>query len=185
MIIDAFTLFTGTINGATSTIADTTTTDAPTTGTQASSNIIDIGVKSGVPSSASGGGARDLAIGDDPSLKLLAVVTVAFTGGTSLQLVLAGGVDNGSGAIGSLTTMWTGEACVEANLNVGAQLGVLSIPRPQPSQAYPRFLKLSFVTSGTHTAGSVLAAIVLDRFDQVQASGSKLSGYPAGITVSN
>ena len=41
-------------------------TDAPTTGTQAASNIIDLGVTSGIPSSANGGGARDIGVGDDP-----------------------------------------------------------------------------------------------------------------------
>lgn len=185
MIIDAKLLFTGTINGATSTIADSSTTDAPTTGTQASSNVLDIGVASGIPASASGGGARDLGIGDDPSLKLLAVVTTAFTGGTSLQLQLQGGVDNGSGAIGSVTTMWTSAAIVEASLTVGAQLANVDVPRPVPTQALPRFFKLNFITSGTHSTGSVLAAIVIDRFDQIQGATNLNSGYPAGITVSN
>ena len=34
--------------------------------TAVSTNIIDLGVISGVPSSAQGGGARDIGIGDDP-----------------------------------------------------------------------------------------------------------------------
>lgn len=186
MILDASLVFTGDLNGATSTIAVANTwTDAPTTGTQASSNVVDLGITSGIPSSASGGGARDLGIGDDPALKLLCVVTTAFVGGTSLQLVLAGEVDDGSGGQGSATTMWTSGVCVEANLDVGAMIANIDIPRPVPAQALPRFLKLSFVTDGTHTAGAVLAAIVLDRFDQIQGANSAISGYPAGITVSN
>ena len=47
MIIDGFFLFTGTSNGASVGITSTANTDAPTIGTQDSSNIVDIGVKSG------------------------------------------------------------------------------------------------------------------------------------------
>ena len=185
MILDAKLLFTGTINGATSTIAADSLNDSPTTGTQVSSNVVDLGITSGIPSSASGGGARDISVGDDPQLKLLALVTTAFVGGTTLQLLLEGGVDNGSGAIGSLTTMWTSFAYTEANLDLGANIGTIAVPRPTPSQAIPRFLKLSFISGGTHTGGAVCAGIVIDRFDQIQGADSKLSGYPPGIAISN
>ena len=43
--------------------------DLPTTGTQSSTNVIDLGITSGLPASAvNGGGARDIGIGDDPAL---------------------------------------------------------------------------------------------------------------------
>ena len=93
-------------NGATGGITAGAQTDLPTTGTQAASNIVDLGGPA-LPGSASGGGARDLGVGDDPALKLSALVTTAITGGTSLQLQLQGAPDNGSGAPGSYTTMWT------------------------------------------------------------------------------
>ena len=83
MILDNLLTFTGTSNGATGGITSGAQTDAPTTGTQAASNIIDLGV-SGLPASASGGGARDIGVGDDPSLKLSAIVIATFTVGTSL-----------------------------------------------------------------------------------------------------
>jgi len=185
MILDNFLMFTGTSNGASGGITSAANTDAPTTGTQTASNIIDLGVVNGIPGSASGGGARDMGIGDDPALKLFAQVTTAFTGGTSLQLVLAGAPDNGSGAAGSFTTMWTSAAIVEASLVVGAQLANIDIPRPVPGQAMPRFLRLQFVSVGTHGAGAVEATVVLDRFDQPVGTGGALSGYPAGITVAN
>src|SRR5215472_2186354 len=98
MILDGLLTFTGTSNGATGGITAGPQTDSPTTGTQVASNIIDLGVTSGIPSSANGGGARDIGVGDDPMLKLSAMVTTAFTGGVSLQLELSGAVDNGSGA---------------------------------------------------------------------------------------
>lgn len=184
MILDNLLMFTGTSNGATGGITSGANTDAPTTGTQVASNIIDLGLN-GIPTSANGGGARDMGVGDDPMLKLLVQVTTAFASGTSLQLVLSGAPDNGSGAPGSYTTMWTSAAIAEASLVVGAQLANIDVPRPVPGQAMPRFLRLQFVTVGTHTAGAVEATIVLDRFDQPVGTGGALSGYPAGITVAN
>lgn len=189
MILDAYLWFTGTVNGATGGITSTNTGDAPTTGTQVASNVIDIGVGSSsnpaIPSLANGAGARDLGIGDAPSLKLLASVSVAFTGGTSLQLDLAGAPDNGSGVAGSYTVMWTSPAYAEADLDIGAQLGNIDIPMVIPGQALPRFLRLRFITVGTHSTGVVNCGVVLDRFDQIRGTDSALSGYQAGINISN
>lgn len=184
MILDGLLTFTGTSNGATGGITSGAQTDAPTTGTQAASNIIDLGV-SGLPSSANGGGARDLGVGDDPSLKFSAMVIAAFTGGTSLQLQLQGAPDNGSGAPGSYTTMWTSAAIAEASLVAGAQLANIDVPRVVFGQALPRFLKLNFISVGTHGAGTIECNIVLDRDDQIMGTGGAYSGYPAGLTVAN
>lgn len=184
MILDGLLTFTGTSNGATGGITSGAQTDAPTTGTQAASNILDLGIN-GLPTSANGGGARDLGVGDDPALKLSALVTTAFASGTSLQLQLQGAPDNGSGAPGSYTTMWTSGAIAEASLVAGAQLANIDVPRPVPGQPVPRFLKLNFITVGTHTAGAVEAQIVIDRDDQILGVTGAYSGYRAGITVAN
>ncbi len=185
MILDNLLTFTGTSNGATAGITSGAQTDAPTTGTQVASNIIDLGVISGVPSSANGGGARDLGVGDDPALKLSAIVTTTFASGTSLQLELSGAPDNGSGAPGSYTAMWTSAAIAEATLVAGIQLANIDVPRPVPGQVVPRYLRLRFITVGTHTAGAVEAQIVIDRDDQIVGATGAYSGYPAGITVAN
>lgn len=185
MILDGLLQFCGTSNGATGGITSGANTDAPTTGTQVASNIIDLGVASGVPSSANGAGARDLGIGDDPSLKLLVQVTTAFADGTSLAVDLSSAPDDGSGGIGSYTVMWAGEAVLEASLVVGAYLANVDVPRVVPGQVLPRFLRLRFITVGTHTAGAVQGTIVLDRFDQILGTGGALSGYGAGVTVPN
>jgi hypothetical protein len=185
MILDNLLTFTGTSNGATGGITAGAQTDLPTTGTQAASNIIDLGVTSGVPSSANGGGARDIGVGDDPAMKLSALVTTAITGGTSLQLQLQGAPDNGSGAPGSYTTMWTSSAIAEASLVAGAQIANIDVPRPAPGQALPRYLKLNFISVGTHSAGAISCGIVLDRDDQILGTAGIYSGYPAGLTVSN
>src|SRR5690348_7230086 len=116
MILDGLLTFTGTFWGATGGIQSGQFTDAPTTGTQDASNIIDLGIALGIPTSANGGGARDMGIGDYPAMKLSAIVTTALTGGTSIQCELQGAPDNGSGAPGSWTVMWAGPVVAEAAL---------------------------------------------------------------------
>ena len=185
MILDNFLMFTGTSNGATGGITSGANTDAPTTGTQTASNIIDLGVTSGIPSSANGGGARSIGVGDNPMLKLLVQVTTAFGGGTSLQVDLSGAPDDGSGGQGSYTVMWLGPAVLEANLVAGARLANVDVPIAIPGQVLPRFLRLRFISSGTHTSGAAEGTIVIDRFDQVGSQSGVLSGYPAGINVAN
>lgn len=164
-----------------------TTGDLPTTGTQSSTNTIDLGITSGIPSSASGGGARDIGIGDDPAMKLLVQVLTTFTGGTSLQLALQGAVDNGSGAPAAFSTWWTSPAVAEAALLAGARLYDMDMPRPPAGIAVPRFLRLSYISVGTHGAGALQGFIVLDRFDQMYQSTNNATygGYPAGINVAN
>lgn len=184
MIRDNLLLFTGTSNGATGGITSTTHGDAPTTGTQIASNIVDLGVTSGVPTSANGGGARDIGVGDDPMLKLSGIVTTAFAGGTSLQIELDGAPDNGSGSPGAYTVMWQSQAIAEANLVVGEIINV-DVPRVVPGQALPRFLRMRFISVGTHNAGVIEGTIVIDRFDQIVGTTGALSGYPAGVTVAN
>jgi hypothetical protein len=171
--------------------------DVPTTGSQTSSNIIDIGVGFAnpgnltglaIPGNAAGGGARDLGIGDDPSLKIMIIASGTWAGGTSLQMNIQGAPDNGSGAPGSFTIMEAGPVIALATLNLGVRLMDLDYPRTVVGQAVPRFIQLGFVTVGTWTGGlqRVQGFVVLDRIDQInQPSGAFGSGYPAGITVAN
>lgn len=185
MILDAFLQFTGA--PATGGIVVTGTNyDLPTTGTQNSSNIIDLHL-TGIPVLANLQGARDIGIGDDPALKLLIQVVTAITGGTSLQVVLQGAPDNGSGAPGSYANWWASPVYAEATLVAGARLYDMDMPRPPAGIGVPRFLRLGYVSVGTHSAGALGAWIVLDRFDQMyQSTGNAvLGGYPAGIVVAN
>lgn len=185
MILDGFLQFTG--FPATGGIVVTGTNyDRPTTGTQDSSNIIDLHI-SGLPVLSNLQGARDMGIGDNPALKMLVQVTTAFGGGTSLQVILAGAPDNGSGAPGSYANFWASPVYTEAQLVAGARLYDMDVPRPPQGVGIPRFLKLSFVSVGTHTSGALGGWIVLDRMDQMYQSTNNaiLGGYPAGITVAN
>lgn len=185
MILDALWLFTGGTNSPGNSDGKT---DSPTTGTQASSNVVDLGGP-GLPASGStpaGYPGRDLGIGDNPALKLMVLVTTAFSGGTSLQIGVGGAPDNGSGSPGSYTQMVAGEVVVEADLLAGVRLLDIDFPRTGPlAPTPPRFIELTYVNSGTHSAGKIEGLVVLDRSDQIENINGYLSGYPAGITVSN
>jgi hypothetical protein len=161
MIIDGLLQFSGTAGTAGS-------TDSPTTGAQFSNNVVDLQ------------NARDMGIGDNPALKVFAAVTTAFTGGTSLQITVQGSTDNST-----FTAMASGPVIIEANLIVGTHLCDLDLPRiagalmdrPGASQALPRYLRLGYTSVGTHGAGALFAALVLDRHDQI--------AYPPGIVIAN
>lgn len=183
MILDSLWLFSGATTGVGNSDGKT---DSPTTGTQTSSNVIDVGVTSGIPASAvNGGGARDIGIGDDPAMKLLVQVTTAFASGTSLGVNLQGAPDAGANAPGTFTIYASGPVVVEANLIVGCRLLDIDMPRPAPGAALPRFYRLGYITVGTHTAGALEAILVLDRMDQPEQTNAVMGGYPVGITVAN
>lgn len=186
MILDNLLCFTGSSNGASGGVVLGANTDRPTTGTQTSSNILDLHM-AGIPVLANNQGARDIGIGDDPALKILAVCVAAFGGGTSLQLNLQGATDNGSGAPASFSTWWSSPVYTEAQLVTGARLFDMDMPRPPDGVAIPRFLQLQYVSVGTHSSGALESLIVIDRHDQIYNStvNSTLGGYPAGVVVPN
>lgn len=139
---------------------DSATAVTAATGTQASANVLDLL------------NARDIGAAHWPDLKLLAQVIQAFAGGTSVSLALQGSTDNVT-----YTTMLTSAAFTLGSLTAGSRLADISVPRPAPGQAMPRYLRLLYTTVGTHTQGTITAGIVLDRQDW--------SAYPPGITISN
>lgn len=160
---------------------------AQAAGSYDSTNILDLGI-SGLPASASGGGARDIGIGDDPAMKLLVLVTTTFTSGgaPTLAVSLQGAPDNGSGAPGAYTVMTQSAAFALATLVAGARLLDQDMPRPAPGQPLPRFLKLSYtIATAATTAGNVSSFIVLDRHDLPEQANATLGGYPAGINITN
>lgn len=156
-------------------------------GTQASTNVLDYGITSGIPSSANGGGARDMGIGDSPALKLLVQVGTAFAGGTSLQVAIQGAPDNGSGAPGTFVTWYSSPAILTAAMNAGSRLLEMDFPRPPDGVVVPRYVRLLYTVVGTMTAGTVTSFVVLDRDDQMYNStdNSTMGGYPAGINIAN
>lgn len=188
MILDGLLCFTGLLNGASGTVGVAgTRNDAPTATAGVSSNVLDLGLVGGIPASAAGGGgARDIGIGDDPAMKLLVQVVVAFVTGTSLQVSLQGAPDAGSNTPGTYTTMLNGPVVVTANLIPGARLLDDDMPRPVPAQPLPRYLQLLYTVVGSsYTAGQLQGFLVLDRMDIPEQSNAVMGGYPAGITIAN
>jgi hypothetical protein len=156
-------------------------------GSYDSTNILDLGI-SGLPASAGGGGARDIGIGDDPAMKLLVQIgtTVTSGGAATLQVAVEGAPDNGSGSPGSYNIMAQSDVFAKGLLVAGARLLDIDMPRPQPAQPIPRFLKLVYIIgTAAITAGTVTSYLVLDRHDLPEQSNATLGGYPAGITVAN
>jgi hypothetical protein len=156
-------------------------------GTTNSTNVIDLGL-SGLPTSAGGGGARDIGIGDDPAMKLLVqiVTTVTSGGAPTLTIQVQGAPDNGSGAPGSYTTMLQSSAYALATLIQGARLLDDDMPRQVAGQPLPRFLRVNYViATATLTGGNISAFLVLDRHDLPEQANAVLGGYPAGINIAN
>lgn len=167
---------------------------AQVAGSYVSTNIIDLGIGTatspGLPPSSSGGGARDIGIGDDPAMKLLVQVVTTFTsgGGATLSVALQGAIDNGAGSPAAFSTWWTSPAYALATLVQGARLLDMDMPRPPDGIAIPRFLQLTYaVAVATTTAGNVSAFIVIDRHDLSYqgTSNAVLGGYPPGIVIAN
>lgn len=178
MILDAFQQF------------DNASSVAIATGTQASANVLDYGIASGIPSSASGGGARDMGIGDDSALKFIVQIGTTFTSGGAgtLSVAIQGAPDNGSGAPGAYTTWWVSPAYALATLNAGSRLLDMDFPRPPDGVAIPRYVRLLYTVGGaTMTAGTVTSYVVVDRDDQPYqgTDNSIMGGYPAGINIAN
>lgn len=172
MILDALLLF-----------DPAATSVAIAAGDQPSTNVLDFGL-SGIPTSANGGGARDMGIGYP--LKILCQVDVAFASAGStgtIQVAVQYAPDDGAGAPDTYVTAALGPSYVVPG--VGAQLLNMDLPRPKDGMV-PRFCRLLYtVAVQTMTAGSVVAAIVLDRFDQPNQASGYVGAYRAGLNVAN
>jgi len=186
MILDGLLFFTGTGSAAPSDSL------VGAIGTLTSANVLDLGI-SGLPPSSAGGGARDLGVGDDPAMKVLAQLTAALTGTsgtTTLQVKIQGAPDNGSGLPGTWYDMILSPVYTFVT---GAQLGVagqrlleVDLPRYPEGQPVPRFLRMQYIIAGAASTGGALeATLVLDRFDQIGSQTGILSGYPAGVVIAN
>jgi hypothetical protein len=173
--------------------------------TVVATNDIDIGVgiqsqvvppitSPAIPGVAAGAGARDLGIGDDPSLKLLVELTAAAAsaGTTTIQVQLLGAPDSGTGTEGAFTIMAQSDVIglvtggvTQAAGSQGSHLFDIDVPRPKPGTPLPRYLRLQYVLTGTGTGGTISSYIVIDRNDQIFSAAGFQSGYVPGITIPN
>lgn len=157
-------------------------------GTHPSTNVLDYGIVSGIPSSARGGGARDLGIGDRPALKLFALIgTTATSGGAgTLQLALQGAQDDGTGNPGAYVSWWFSKVYALGDLVAGARLFDIDFPRPPSDEPIPRYIRMAYIVGTADlTGGTIMAGVVIDRDDQARQSQGVYGAYPAGINVAN
>src|SRR5207253_324293 len=119
---------------------------AQVVGTYNSANIIDLH-QAGLPTLANLQGARDMGIGDDPAIKIHALVKTTFASGgaATLQVAIQGAPDNGSGAPGTYTTFASSPVYALAALVAGARLLDIDMPRPPAGVAFPRFLRMIYI----------------------------------------
>ena len=123
----------------------------------------------GAPDAMGVGGAR-------PELNVT-TGSVAWAGGTSLNVALQGAIDTGS-AGGYLPGAWNTFAETGAILtaNLTASLVIARFPwlPPFPANLRPRFLRLLFTPVSTFTAGTIASAVVTlvrdDNFNKYAAS---------------
>lgn len=138
------------------------------TSTAVSTNVIDLGTY------------RDLGVGDDPTIEVLAQVVTTFVsaGGATLQIQFQGSRDNST-----YTTMAESRAYAVADLTQGAFLLPIGIPRPSGAQLIPRYYRLNYIVgTSTFSAGALTTGLVLDRSDNMTVLGG---GYPAGVVITN
>ena len=192
MILDALLLFTG---GSGGTGNNDGRTDTPGAGTTTSSNILYLAqgqtnLTGGLPLSQAtpfAAPGRDIGIGDDPAMKLLVQVTVAFNVTASMTVSFQGAPDSGTGTPGSFVTYATGPTILLAGLVVGARLFDIDWPRQSSGTVPPRFVQLSYgAGAGTNTLGRLLGTAVLDRFDQpYDGQPAVTGGYLPGVVIAN
>lgn len=174
MILDANYLLDGTVSTTTFSVSGSAVTGF-TAGGVSSTNVIDLV------------NARDMGIGDAPALKVMVLVTAAFTttgtASTTMAINVQGAPTNTAGA--AWVTYAGFPAYASASLTAGTKFQMDVPPVNPDSGPLPRYLRLQYVLGGpgsTFSAGSVVSTIVLgaDRFP-----GQAGSAYPSGITISN
>lgn len=163
MILDYNYLFDGSQSSTTGVLNGTNLT-AAALGTAASTNVIDLV------------NARDMGIGDAPSLKLMVMVSTQFTstGAGTLKIEAQGSTDNSA-----WTTYAEEPAKAISGYAAGTKIAQFDWPGVNPDTgALPRYLRLLYTTAtSSFSAGAVISGIVLGRDDN--------RAYASGIAISN
>lgn len=124
--------------------------------------------------------ARDMGIGDNPAIKLLALVTTAFTtdstNASTLQITVQGSTNSTNSGFVNLAAS---AAYAAADLTAGRKIFPIDFPVLMNGQAMPRYIRLGY-TSGvaSWSTGALLAALVLDREDNPIYPKNYDASYP-------
>jgi hypothetical protein len=132
-------------------------TDQALTTTAVSTDTIDLSI------------ARDM--GEGESLYMNFAVTAALTGGTSVKFEV---ISSASANLGTPTVIGSTDAIVTADLVTGKNVAVRI--NPQIASKGQRYLGARYTISGTYSAGTVTADVVMNIQD-----GQKF--YASGFTV--
>jgi len=119
--------------------------DQAVTVTAASENIIDLGNDA----------AEIQALNEKGKLEVLAQVTEAFTGATNMKVGIQ---TSDSSTFSSATTLLETAEIAEASLVAGYQFKFGGLP-----VINEQYLRLYYTVTGTHSAGTIVAGLVLDR----------------------
>lgn len=130
-----------------------------------STNIFDVtGAGSGNAPAMIGAGGLNTALGTDigsgdgvATAQVFIPVITNGTGSGTYTITLSAAPDNGSYSPGSYTTLYTSAAIVGTTFKSG-QILVIPVPPILPTEALPRFYKLTYTLSGT--AGVTLSAYI-------------------------
>ena len=182
MLIDSGLLFDGSYSagGVLSGAAITTAWANPATpGNYNSTNVIDT---SQLAATATAQG-RDIGIGDDLILLVVATVSIVGAANSTLEITLQAAPDSGSGTPGSYVPIASSPLYAVGTGGIAAGTELFRIPLPVSLAAnQPKFYNLQYtVGTANITSGSVLSAIIIDR----QALGPKMgyaSAIPTGTT---
>ena len=132
-------------------------TDQALTTTAVSTDTIDLSI------------ARDIGEGQDLFMNF--AVTAALTGGTSVKFEV---ISSAAANLGTPTVIGSSDAIVTADLVAGKNVAVRI--NPQIASTGQRYLGARYTISGTYSAGTVTADVVMDIQD-----GKKF--YASGFTV--
>jgi len=132
-------------------------TDQALTTTAVSTDTIDLSI------------ARD--IGEGEALYMNFAVTAALTGGTSVKFEV---ISSAAANLGSPTVIGSSDAIVTADLVAGKNVAVRI--NPQIASTGQRYLGARYTISGTYSAGTVTADVVMNIQDG-------RSYYASGFTV--
>ena len=117
--------------------------------------------------------ARDIAPGEQLAVLVQPIQDFTAGGAATLQVQFQGSADN-------VTWSTYAESAAQplGNLTAGKRPFGIMVPRPDPDDPLPRYLRLNYIIgTGPMTGGKITAGILLDRADQ--------NYYPPGIVIAN